>query len=99
MDKAVDELPEGLKDAFSIARARRPSRQYIDAEMLSLIVPLALGVPRRPRASARPISGAEEHGHLDVAAVGAAVARRTLAAGAFVVAAIVLAAVLAVTGR
>ena len=94
VDTLVESYPAELKEAFNI-RALDSVEAYIDAEMLSLVVPLALAV-LAVRAVVRVLSGAEERGYLDIVLV-TPVARRTLAAGAFVVAAIVVAGVLAVT--
>ena len=94
VDTLMESYPAELKEAFNI-RALDSVEAYIDAEMLSLVVPLALAV-LAVRAVVRVLSGAEERGYLDIVLV-TPVARRTLAAGAFVVAAIVVAGVLAVT--
>lgn len=92
VDTLLDSYPDQLKEAFNI-RALDSVEAYIDAEMLSLIVPLALAV-LAVRAIVRVLSGAEERGYLDLV-LTTPVARRTLVAGAFVVAAGVVAAVLA----
>jgi ABC-2 type transport system permease protein len=94
MDTLMESYPAELKEAFNI-RALDSVEAYIDAEMLSLVVPLALAV-LAVRAVVRVLSGAEERGYLDIVLV-TPVARRTLVAGAFIVAALVVAAVLAVT--
>jgi ABC-2 type transport system permease protein len=92
VDTLLDSYPESIKEAFNI-RALDSIEAYIDAEMLSLIVPLALAM-LAVRAVVRVLSGAEERGHLDIV-LTTPVARRTLVAGAFIVAALVAAAVLA----
>lgn len=94
VDTLLDSYPAELKEAFNI-RALDSVEAYIDAEMLSLVVPLALAV-LAVRVIVRVLSGAEERGYLDIVLV-TPVARRTLVAGAFVVAAIVVAGVLTVT--
>src|SRR5688500_18638456 len=93
VDTLMDSYPAELKEAFNI-RALDSVEAYIDAEMLSLVVPLALAV-LAVRAVVRVLSGAEERGYLDIVLV-TPVVRRRLAAGAFVVAAIAVAGVLAV---
>jgi ABC-2 type transport system permease protein len=94
VDTLLDSYPPELMEAFNI-RALDSVEAYIDAEMLSLVVPLALAV-LAVRVVVRMLSGAEERGYLDIVLV-TPVARRTLAAGAFVVAALTVAAVLAMT--
>ena len=91
---ALENYPEGLKEAFNI-REITTVEAYIDAEMMSLIVPLAVAF-LAVRIITRAISGAEEQRHLDTL-LAAPVARTTLVAGALIVAAIVVAVVLAVT--
>ena len=92
VDTLMDSYPDQLKEAFNI-RTLDSVEAYIDAEMLSLIVPLALAM-LAVRAIVRVLSGAEERGYLDLV-LTAPVARRTLVAGAFIVAAAVAAGVLA----
>jgi ABC-2 type transport system permease protein len=94
MDTLMESYPAELKEAFNI-QALDSVEAYIDAEMLSLVVPLALAV-LAIRTMVRVLSGAEERGYLDIVLV-TPVARRTLVAGAFIVAALVVAAVLAMT--
>jgi beta-exotoxin I transport system permease protein len=98
VEGSIDELmanyPESLKDAFNI-RALTTVEQYIDAEMLSLIVPLALAF-LAVRIVTRAIAGAEEQRYLDTV-LATPLGRMTLVAGSMVVAAIAVAAVLAVT--
>ena len=93
VDTLMDSYPAELKEAFNI-RALDSVEAYIDAEMLSLIVPLAIAF-LAVRIVARAIAGAEERGYLDTL-LAAPVARYTLVAGAFVVSAIVVAEVLVV---
>ena len=93
MDQLMESYPAKLKDAFNI-RALTSVEAYVDAEMLSFIVPLALSFLAL-RAVTRILSGAEEAGRLDIV-LSAPVARRTLAAAAMLVAAAVVAGVLVV---
>jgi ABC-2 type transport system permease protein len=97
IEGSVDELmtsyPDKLKEAFNI-RALTSVEAYVDAEMLSFIVPLALAF-LAVRVVVRMLPGAEERGQLDIV-LTAPVARRTLVAGATVVAAVVVAVVLAI---
>jgi ABC-2 type transport system permease protein len=92
MDTLMESYPEKLKDAFNIT-AITNVEAYIDAEMLSFIVPLAVAF-LAVRVVVRMLSGAEERGYLDIV-LTAPVGRRALVAGALVVAAAVSAAVLA----
>lgn len=94
LEKAVNDYPEGLKQAFGIGQLT-DVEQYLQAEMLSLIVPLALGY-LAVRAIASGLSGAAESGRLDVL-LSAPVSRRALVAAGFLATAIELAAVLAAT--
>lgn len=93
MDQLMDSYPAELKDAFNI-RALTSVEAYVDAEMLSFIVPLALAF-LAVRAVTRIVCGAEERGYLDIV-LTTPVARRTLVAGAGIVAAAVVAGVLGV---
>jgi ABC-2 type transport system permease protein len=94
LSKAVQSYPEALKEAFGINQLTSVE-QYLQAEMLSLIVPLALGY-LAVRAIASGLSGAAESGRLDVL-LSAPVARRRLVAASFAATAIELAIVLALT--
>jgi ABC-2 type transport system permease protein len=89
----LDDYPERLKAAFNI-RSITSVETYIDAEMLSLIVPLAIAF-LAVRSMTRAISTAEERSYLDTL-LTAPLARRVLVAGSFIVTGIVVAAVLAV---
>jgi ABC-2 type transport system permease protein len=91
MDTLMESYPDNLKDAFNIT-AITNVESYIDAEMLSFIVPLAVAF-LAVRIVARMLSGAEERGFLDVV-LTVPVSRRTLVGGALAVAAVVTAAVL-----
>ena len=93
MKSLIENYPSGLKEAFGIQELDTVEK-YVDAEMLSLIVPLALGF-FAVRSATRPTVGAEEAGHLDTL-LSLPLARRVLAAGAFVVTGLVLAAILGV---
>jgi ABC-2 type transport system permease protein len=77
MDDLMASYPDKLKEAFNI-RALTSVEAYVDAEMLSFIVPLALAF-LAVRAVVRLLCGAEERGHLDNV-LTAPVARRTLVA-------------------
>jgi ABC-2 type transport system permease protein len=92
--KAVEGYPEGLKEAFGISQLSNVE-QYLQAEMLSLIVPLALGY-LAVRAVASGLSGAAESGRLDVL-LSAPVSRSRLCGAGFLATAIEVAAVLALT--
>lgn len=93
LSKAIASYPEALKQAFGIAELSSVE-QYLNAEMLSLIVPLAVGY-LAVRSVASGLSGAAESGRLDVL-LSAPVSRRRLVASGFLAAAVELAVVLAV---
>jgi ABC-2 type transport system permease protein len=93
MQDVMNSYPASLKEAFNIAELDSVEA-YVDAEMLSLIVPLAIAF-LAVRIAARAISGAEERGYLDML-LAAPLPRRTLVAGTFVVAAAVVAEALVV---
>ncbi|HEU4906732.1 MAG TPA: ABC transporter permease subunit [Solirubrobacterales bacterium] len=92
--RAVRDYPPALKEAFGIGELA-DVEQYLQAEMLSLIVPLAAGY-LAVRSIAAGFSGAAESGRLDVL-LSAPVARSRLVASGFAATAIELAAVLAVS--
>lgn len=92
--KAVSDYPPALREAFGIGELANVE-QYLHAEMLSLIVPLALGY-LAVRAVASGLAGAAESGRLDVL-LSAPVSRSRLCAAGFLATAAELAAVLAVT--
>jgi ABC-2 type transport system permease protein len=94
LGKAIASYPEALKQAFGIAELTSVE-QYLNAEMLSLIIPLAVGY-LAVRSVASGLSGAAESGRLDVL-LSAPVSRRRLVASGFAAAAVELAAVLAVS--
>ncbi len=95
LSKAIEGYPPALKEAFGIGQLSNVE-QYLHAEMLSLIVPLALGY-LAVRAVASGLSGASETGRLDVL-LSAPVSRRRLVAAGFIATAIELFAVLVITG-
>jgi ABC-2 type transport system permease protein len=92
--KAVSDYPPALKEAFGIGELSNVE-QYLQAEMLSLIVPLAVGY-LAVRAVASGLAGAAESGRLDVL-LSAPVSRRRLCAAGFIATAVELAAVLVIT--
>jgi ABC-2 type transport system permease protein len=94
LGKAIRDYPSELKEAFSIGELATVE-QYLEAEMLSLIVPLALGY-LAVRSIASGLSGAAETGRLDVL-LSAPVSRSRLVASGFLATAIELAAVLTVS--
>ncbi len=94
LSKAVESYPPALKEAFGIGGLTNVE-QYLQAEMLSLIVPLALGY-LAVRAVASGLSGAAESGRLDVL-LSAPVSRSRLVAASFVATAVELAIVLVLT--
>ncbi len=93
LSKAIQDYPAALKEAFGIAELSTVE-QFLDAEMLSLIVPLAVGY-LAARSIASALSGAAESGRLDVL-LSAPVSRRRLVAAGFLATAVELAGVLAV---
>lgn len=95
ISKAVQGYPQGLKEAFGIGQLTSVE-QYLQAEMLSLIVPLALGY-LAVRAVASGLTGAAESGRLDVL-LSAPVSRGRIVAASFLATAVELAGVLLVTG-
>lgn len=92
--KAVSDYPPALREAFGIGELANVE-QYLHAEMLSLIVPLALGY-LAVRAVASGLSGAAETGRLDVL-LSAPVSRSRLCLAGFLATAVELAAVLVVS--
>ena len=94
LSETVKSYPPALKEAFGIGGLTNVE-QYLQAEMLSLIVPLALGY-LAVRAVASGLSGAAESGRLDVL-LSAPVSRSRLAAAGFAATAVELAIVLALT--
>lgn len=92
--KAVRSYPAALKEAFGVGELSTVE-QYLQAEMLSLIVPLAVGY-LAVRSLASGLSGAAESGRLDVL-LSAPVSRRLIVSACFCATAIELAAVLWIT--
>ena len=92
LSKLAKGYPPALKEAFGVSELANVE-QYLQAEMLSLIVPLALGY-LAVRAVASGLSGAAESGRLDVL-LSAPVSRRSVAAASFAATAVELATVLA----
>ena len=92
VDRLLASYPEKLKEAFNI-HALTSVEAYVDAEMLSLIVPLAVSF-LAVRLVTRALSGAEASGELDIV-LSAPLRRRTLVAGSYVACAVLVAAVLA----
>ena len=94
LSRVTQDYPAGLKEAFGIGELSNVE-QYLHAEMLSLIVPLALGY-LAVRAVASGLWGAAETGRLDVL-LSAPVSRKRLVAAGFLATAVELAAVLLLT--
>ncbi len=94
LSKAVRNYPSALKEAFGIGELTSVE-QYLHAELLSLIVPLAIGY-LAVRAVASGLTGAAESGRLDVL-LSAPVSRPRLAAASFAAAAVEVSAVLLIT--
>jgi ABC-2 type transport system permease protein len=94
LQKAVHGYPSALKEAFGVG-GLSSVEEYLHAEMLSLIVPLAVGY-LAVRSIASALSGAAESGRLDVL-LSAPVSRSRLVWAAFGATALELAAVLALT--
>ncbi len=91
--KAVTNYPSALKEAFGVGELNTVE-QYLHVEMLSLIVPLAVGY-LAVRSVASGLSGAAESGRLDVL-LSAPVSRRRLVAADFCATAVELAAILVI---
>ena len=95
LQRAIDAYPAGVKQAFRIEDLDSAAA-YLDTEMFSLVVPIALAV-FAIRCVNRALSGAEEARFLDVV-LSAPVRRWTLLAGAVLATAVSAAAVLVATG-
>ena len=91
--QALEGYPEALKQAFNIERLDT-AEAYLDAEMFSLIVPLALAF-FAVRCAIRPLVTAEEQRHLDTV-LATPLSRRVLAGASFGVTAVSLASILVV---
>ena len=94
LSKAIRGYPQGLREAFGIGRLSNVE-QYLHAEMLSLIVPLAMGY-LAVRAIAAGLTGAAESGRLDVL-LSAPVSRARIVVAGFLATAVELAEVLLVS--
>lgn len=94
LGSAIRDYPAELKEAFNIGELATVE-QYLEAEMLSLIVPLAVGY-LAVRSIASGLAGAAESGRLDVL-LSAPLSRRHLVGAGFAATAVELASVLAVT--
>jgi ABC-2 type transport system permease protein len=95
IDKVAENYPAGLKEAFGVS-AMNTVEGYVHAEMFSLIVPLAIGF-FAIRSAIRATVLAEERGWLDTI-LSLPLPRSVLILGSYVVAALISAAILAVTG-
>lgn len=91
LGKTLETYPDAIKQAFRIESINTPA-QFVNGEMFSLIVPLAIGF-FAIRVASRPIAGYEDRRWLDVV-LAAPVRRRALAGGAFAAAAVASFAVL-----
>jgi len=95
IDQTVKNYPAALKQAFDVT-SMNTVEGYIQAEMFSLIVPLAIGY-FTIRAITGPTVAAEERGHLDTI-LSLPISRSVLMAGSYLVAAVTAAAVMVLTG-
>lgn len=93
ISRAVTNYPSALKEAFGVGNLATVE-QYLHAEMLSLIVPLAVGY-LAVRSIASGLTGAAESGRLDVL-LSAPVSRRQLTFAGLLATAAEVAAVLLV---
>jgi len=93
LSKVVTNYPSALKQAFGVGDLSTVE-QYLNAEMFSLIVPLAVGY-LAVRSISSGLSGAAETGRLDVV-LSAPVSRRSLTASGLLATATEVAAVLLV---
>jgi len=92
--KTVNQYPDALREAFGITELST-IEQFLGAELLGFIVPLAAGY-LAVRSVASGLSGAAESGRLE-ALLSAPVARRGLVAAGFLATALELAIVLLMT--
>ncbi len=93
--ETMDSFPAGVKQAFGITDLGTVEA-FLNGEMFSLFLPLAVAY-FAIRCVATSIAGAEEHGYLDTL-LATPVARRAFVLSAHVTAAILVAAILLVTG-
>jgi beta-exotoxin I transport system permease protein len=94
LTKAARDYPAALKEAFGVGQLATVE-QYLQAEMLSLIVPLVVGY-LAVRSIASGLSGAAESGRLDVV-LSAPISRLRLVAAGYAATALEVALVLTVT--
>jgi len=94
MTSLIKSYPSGLKQAFGIVSLDSVER-YIDAELLSVIVPMALAF-LAVRIVMQATVGAEDRGHLDTL-LSLPLSRRVVVAASVTVAGLVLASILLVT--
>jgi ABC-2 type transport system permease protein len=94
LGKLVHSYPNALKQAFGVGELSSAA-QYLHAEMLSLIVPLAVGY-LAVRAMASALSGAAESGRLDVL-LSAPASRARIVTGGFLATAAEVACVLLIS--
>ena len=92
--KTIEQYPQSLREAFGITELSTVE-QFLGAELLGFIVPLAVGY-LAVRSVASGLSGGAESGRLDVL-LSAPVSRRRLVAAGFGATALELAAVLLAT--
>jgi ABC-2 type transport system permease protein len=90
----LESLPSGLKQAFAITELSS-IEQFLAAELLGLIAPLALGY-LAARSVASGLSGAAESGRLEVL-LSAPISRSGLVAAVFAAASVEVAAVILIT--
>jgi ABC-2 type transport system permease protein len=95
IDQMLKNYPAALKQAFDVG-AMNTVEGYIQTEMFSLIVPLAIGY-FAIRTVAGAIVGAEERGRLDTI-LALPVSRTVLMVGFYLVAALICAAIMVLTG-
>ena len=95
LQKAVDSYPQGIKEAFRVENLDTVAA-YLDTEMFSLIIPIAIGV-FAVRCITRVTVSAEGAGFLDVV-LSTPLRRRELITGGFLATSLSLALVLAVVG-
>lgn len=91
--EAIESYPESLKQAFGITSLTNVE-EYLNAEMFSLILPLALGI-FAAREIGNSVNGAQERGYLDVL-LSHPISRRDVLAAALLAVAVELAVILGV---
>jgi beta-exotoxin I transport system permease protein len=95
IDQMVKNYPSAFKQAFDVG-SMNTVEGYIHAEMFSLIVPLAIGF-FAIRAVAGATVGAEERGRLDTI-LTLPISRKMLISASYLVAAVISAAIMVLTG-